>query len=56
MKKRELRSENTRKNVPAEQNAAYAAALKQMVDCKTVWDSAGANHAEFELGGMAREV
>ena len=48
MKKRELRSENTRKNVPAEQNAAYAAALKQMVDCKTVWDSAGANHAEFE--------
>ena len=48
MKKRELRPESTRKNVSADQNAAYAAVLKQMVDCKTVWDSVGANHAEFE--------
>ncbi len=48
MKKRELRPENTRKNVPAERNASYAAMLKRMVDCKTVWDREGANREEFE--------
>ncbi len=48
MKKYTLRPEAERKNVSPEQNAAYATALKQMVDCKTVWTEDGENRAEYE--------
>ena len=47
MKKHILRSESLRKNASAEQNAAYAATLKRLVDCKTVWDKDGTNREEY---------
>ena len=46
MKKRTLLPESARKNATAEQNANYASALKQMVDCKTVWSKTGENKEE----------
>ncbi len=48
MKKRQLQPESARKNLPAAQNARYAATLKELVDCKTVWTADGANRAEYE--------
>ncbi len=48
MKKRTLAPESARKNVSAEQNAAYAGTLKRLVDCKTVWTKTGEHRAEFE--------
>ncbi len=48
MKKRALQPETSRKNVSPEQNAIYAARLKQLIDCKTVWTADGENQAEFE--------
>lgn len=48
MKKRQLLSEAARKNVSPEQNALYAASLKQMIDCKTVWKATGENAAEYD--------
>ena len=48
MKKRTLLPESARKNAAPEQNCAYAAKLKAMVDCKTVWTADGANAAEFQ--------
>lgn len=48
MKKRTLLSEEKRKNASHEQNARYAAVLKQMVDCKTVWTKDGTYAEEFQ--------
>ena len=48
MKKRNSSPESHRKNATADQNAAYAATLKKMVDCKTVWRNDRTNQAEFE--------
>ncbi len=48
MKKRILLPETERKNAADEQNTAYAAALKKMTDCKTVWTKTDKNKAEFE--------
>ena len=47
MKKRTLLPETQRKNVSAEQNAAYAARLKRLIDCKTVWQKDGRNAGEY---------
>lgn len=47
MKKRTLLPESARKNAAPQQNAAYAATLKRMTDCKTVWTGSGENKAEF---------
>lgn len=47
MSKRQLYSEDSRKNVSAEQNARYAASLKQMIDCKTVWTPNGENRSAY---------
>ena len=43
MKTRKLLPESARKNAAPEQNIRYAQALKQMIDCKTVWTEDGAN-------------
>lgn len=48
MKKRTLLPESARCNVTPQQNAAYAATLKQMTDCKTVWTKDGTNKSEYE--------
>lgn len=48
MKKQALLPESSRKNVSPERNAQYAAVLKQMVDCKTVWQKDGENAGEYE--------
>ena len=48
MKKRTLLPEASRKNVSPEQNGQYAAVLKQMVDCKTVWQKDGENAGEYQ--------
>ena len=48
MKKRTLLPESQRKNAAPEKNAQYAAVLKKMVDCKTVWTKDGVNKAEYE--------
>lgn len=48
MKKRTLLPESARKNASPQENAQYAQALKQMVDCKTVWTKDGANKAAFD--------
>ena len=48
MKKRELLPESARKNASPEQNARYAQALKQMIDCKTVWTKDGANQEHYD--------
>ena len=48
MKKRTLLPESQRKNATPAQNAQYAAVLKKMVDCKTVWSKDGVNKAEYE--------
>ena len=48
MKKRTLLPESSRKNATADQNARYTAALKQMVDCKTVWTKTGENKEEYD--------
>ena len=48
MKKRTLLPEASRKNVEPERNTQYAAVLKQMVDCKTVWQKDGENRAEYQ--------
>lgn len=48
MKKRKLLSENSRKNTAPEQNVRYAATLKEMVDCKTVWKADGENTPQFQ--------
>ena len=48
MAKRKLLPESERKNLPEEQNMAYALSLKRMIDCKTVWEKDGRNKAEFE--------
>ena len=48
MKKRALLPESARKNATDAQNAQYAATLKRMVDCKTVWTKEGVNKAEFD--------
>ena len=45
--KRALLPESARKNVPAERNVQYAARLKTLIDCKTVWTADGANREEF---------
>ncbi len=47
MKAHPLQPESARKNVPAERSAQYAARLKQLIDCKTVWTANGENDAEF---------
>ncbi|MBQ8263435.1 MAG: M20/M25/M40 family metallo-hydrolase [Oscillospiraceae bacterium] len=47
MKKHKLLPESARKNVSPDQNAAYAATLKRMLDCKTVWTPSGENRGEF---------
>ncbi len=47
MKKRILQPEGCRKNASVEQNNQYAATLKEMVGCKTVWKANGENAAEF---------
>ena len=44
MKKAILKSEAERKGVSAEMNAAYAAKLSRMIDCKTVWNNTITNH------------
>ena len=48
MKKRTLLPESTRKNATPEQNEQYAATLKQMIGCKTVWTKDGLHKAEFD--------
>lgn len=48
MKKRELLSEQMRKNCPPEVCQGYAETLKKMVDCKTVFTRDGANQEAFE--------
>lgn len=48
MKKRALLPEVSRKNVSPERNAQYAATLKRMVDCKTVWQKDGENREEYQ--------
>ena len=48
MKKRILRPESERKNATPEQNTRYAAILKQMVDCKTVWTKNGENRENYD--------
>lgn len=48
MKKRDLLPEEKRKNLPPEVCQGYAATLKQMVDCKTVFTRDGANQAAFD--------
>ena len=48
MKKRILSPETERKNASDEQIFAYAAVLKKMTDCKTVWTKAGKYKAEFD--------
>ena len=48
MKKRQLGLESERKNVTQQQCSLYAAKLKQMVDCKTVWTKDGQNQAEYD--------
>lgn len=48
MKKRELLPASSRKNVSPERNAEYAATLKKMVDCKTVWKANGENKPEYD--------
>ncbi len=48
MKKRPLQPESARKNVSPEKNKEYAARLKQLIDCKTVWTAEDTNRAEFE--------
>ena len=47
MKKRILRPESERKNTSDAQNTVYAATLKKMVDCKTVWTKDNDNKAEY---------
>ncbi len=47
MKKRTLLAQSQRKNATAEQNRQYAAALKKMIDCKTVWTKNDENRNEF---------
>lgn len=48
MKKYDLLPESARKNASASQNAQYAATLKKMVDCKTVWKENGENAGEYQ--------
>ncbi len=48
MKKHTLQSESKRKNATAAQNSAYAARLKELIDCKTVWTADGENKPEFD--------
>ncbi len=48
MKKRTLGSEAARKNCSSSKNAEYAATLKEMVDCKTVWTQDRENAAEYQ--------
>lgn len=48
MSKRPILPETSRKNASPEQNAQYAAALKRMIDCKTVWTKDGANAEEYQ--------
>lgn len=48
MKRRALLPEASRKNVAPERNAQYAAVLKRMVDCKTVWQKDGENASEYQ--------
>ncbi len=48
MKKRNLLPESARKNATAEQNRQYAATLKKMIDCKTVWTKTDENREQFE--------
>ena len=47
MNKRILGGEENRKNVSAEKNKEYAAMLKKMVDCKTVFTRDGENTEEY---------
>ena len=47
MKKRQLLPESARKNVSAQRNAEYTRALKQMIDCKTVWTKDNANQDSY---------
>ena len=47
MKKRTLLPESARRNAAPAQNAAYAATLKRMVDCKTVWTKDNQNADEY---------
>lgn len=47
MNKRSLLPEASRKNCTDSQNAAYADALKELIDCKTVWHKDNANRSEF---------
>lgn len=48
MNKRVLGSEENRKNVSAEKYNEYAATLKKMVDCKTVFSRDGENNEEYK--------
>ena len=47
MKSYKLRSESERRGASPEQNRAYASALSEMINCKTVWTADGANKEEF---------
>ena len=47
MKKRKLLPESARCNATFQQNAAYSATLKRMVDCKTVWTKNQENADEY---------
>ncbi len=47
MKKRELKSQECRKNVSPDVYNQYAKALKKMVDCKTVFTRDGENREEY---------
>ena len=48
MKKRELKAQESRKNVSPEVYNRYAAKLKKMIDCKTVFTRNGENSEEYK--------
>ncbi len=48
MKKYTLSPQRARKNVSDAQNACYAATLKKLIDCKTVWTPTGEYQSEFQ--------
>ena len=48
MKRRNLQPEAGRKNVSKDVLASYVKTLKNMVDCKTVFDKENSNREEYE--------
>lgn len=48
MNKRVLQQEEQRKNTTTENIEKYVKTLKKMIDCKTVYDEAHSNQAEYE--------